>query len=132
MPLGGVLGERIAKSISLYESLPAPARHVSAAADDYSDMIPVRSAANKARPRIQHQMTSLAPKLEVVSNFDARSKSIDHGKSDSTSVMRKKGLSGALMEAISFRKRTGQFTQLSGRIPLRSSQTRSSIGSDRR
>ena len=53
--------------------------------------------------------------------FEMRSKSIDPTKqSETTSVARRKGIEGAIQEALDIRKRTGQITQKSNQIPMRS------------
>ena len=90
---------------------------------DYNSMIPASAAV-----RVPRRDKS----SEVSSNAALRSKSIEHNQSETTSVMlRKKGLQSAVMEALELRKRTGQVSTVSNKIPMRSSYARSGVGSNK-
>ena len=137
-----MLGERIAKSISLYETEPVKPQQARTIVHEPADYIDTSKKLQRPDP-IDKQLQYNGMKITNVQStkglgivegesqtgsynlLQGRSKSIDKASANS-SMARKRGLEGAIQDALAQRKRSthGNDVISSKRIPMRTAQIR--------
>ena len=147
LPLGGVLGERIAKSISLYETEPVQVkakqhRTIAHEPTDYNDAGPKLAAPRPIDNSLQYSGMKIS-NVQTTKGADTaggsmalldagRSSSIEQGSNASGGVRRGR-LEGAIQQALQERKKSQQSidTMTQKRIPMRTPKIKKGVSAAR-